>query len=134
MAAARRKWQEAKARVKHPKDWEAKLRFKDDFGPKLDTLEKTASDLAAKFKALGTDLHKIESAAKRIRDVKQSIDRQINSSNSPLNSKDRGDLTKALSFALGNLHVAFDRQVDTLFCDAQMKVDELTGRMLEEFE
>ena len=67
MSAARKIWQDAKAKIKEPKDWEARLRLRDDFGPNLDVLDKLASDLAEKIKAIEGELGKIEQLAKQPR-------------------------------------------------------------------
>ena len=45
MGDARKIWQAAKASVRQ-KDWEEQLKFRDDFGPNLDDLEKIASERA----------------------------------------------------------------------------------------
>lgn len=135
MAAARKKWQEAKAKVKHPKNWEAKLDFKDGFGPSLDAFENIASsDLPARLKALGSDLEKLHSAVKRLRDMRESIEKRISASDSPLQPKDRANLKTALSSALKPLLLAYEREVCHPYEAAQMKWSPLADRISDEFE
>lgn len=60
MSAARKTWQDAKARVRNPKDWESKLRFKDNFGPNLDELDSLGDDLVSKLRSIQGLMQKLE--------------------------------------------------------------------------
>ena len=78
MSAARKIWHDAKAKVKSPKDWEAKAQLKDDFGPNLDNLDKLTSDMASKIKALESDIAKIEQLARQAQTTMSSYKTKLN--------------------------------------------------------
>ena len=59
MAAARKVWQDAKAEVRNPKNWESKLHLKDDFGPNLDELDSLGNDLVGDLRSIHTQMQKL---------------------------------------------------------------------------
>lgn len=61
MGAARKIWEDAKARIKDPQDWEAQLHLKDAYGSSLDAVEKLIADASPKVKSVETDMRKLES-------------------------------------------------------------------------
>lgn len=61
MGAARKMWEDAKAKVKNPQDWEAQLHLSDTYASNLDSLQKLIEDASGKAKSLESDIRKLES-------------------------------------------------------------------------
>ena len=102
MGDTRKIWQDAKAKITQ-KDWETQLKFKDDFGPNLDTLEKLAAEVETQLKSVDEKLKKMESLAKLISTTKKSYETKIISAKSQfaLWHSDHDALIKGLDTAVG---------------------------------
>ena len=77
MGLARKKWQDAKARFRGPKDWEKKMQLTENFGPTLDTIESLMADVSAKIKTCGLEAAKLESTVKALTDAAKKYETNI---------------------------------------------------------
>jgi hypothetical protein len=88
MGAAHKVWQDAKDTVK-VSGWESKLKLQDNFGPKLDDLEKLDREFEAKVKALRSEIEEVSSVATSLEAYSKQVKNALESSDATFLPRDQ---------------------------------------------
>jgi hypothetical protein len=100
MGDSRKHWTAAKSKVKN-KNWETQLKFKDDFGPNLDTYETLIIDVNKALQTLATKIPKIQTVAQAIAVTAKSYRTKIHAvSHDVLDAEGVKELEKGLDMAI----------------------------------
>jgi hypothetical protein len=102
MGSMRKWWVDAKKKIK-AKDWESKIKFKDDFGPMLDKYEKRYEQIHKLLSAIYKLIGEQEKAAKLIATTATSYKLKVEAAEKQFSifGTDKANLTKALDDIVG---------------------------------